>query len=142
LKILNVVISEPHPSGHRTLLPVGPAYLNYLRLSFHHTYSFSSLDKHIIAERERVAKLHADDASGEDDLGVGDEEETEELLSLDPKEWKVYTEQYQLSLYPYVYFQKQDHYAVLGLSHLRYKAIPEQIKIARKSFGALPSSKP
>lgn len=26
--------------------------------------------------------------------------------------------------------QKQDHYAVLGLSHLRYKATPEQIKIA------------
>jgi DnaJ homolog subfamily C member 2 len=25
----------------------------------------------------------------EDDLGVGDEEETEELLNLDPKEWKV-----------------------------------------------------
>lgn len=28
---------------------------------------------------------------GEDDLGVGNETETEELLSLDPKEWKVYT---------------------------------------------------
>ena len=25
----------------------------------------------------------------EDDLGVGDEEETQELLKLDPKEWKV-----------------------------------------------------
>ena len=25
----------------------------------------------------------------EDDLGVGDEPETEELLALDPKEWKV-----------------------------------------------------
>ena len=30
---------------------------------------------------------------GEDDLGVGDESETEELLSLDPKEWKVYASQ-------------------------------------------------
>lgn len=28
--------------------------------------------------------------------------------------------------------QKQDHYAVLGLSHLRYKATPAQIKVARK----------
>ena len=27
--------------------------------------------------------------------------------------------------------QKQDQYAVLGLSHLRYKATPEQIKVAR-----------
>ena len=27
--------------------------------------------------------------------------------------------------------KKQDHYAVLGLSHLRYKATKEQIKIAR-----------
>ena len=29
--------------------------------------------------------------------------------------------------------QKQDQYAVLGLSHLRYKATPEQIKVARAS---------
>jgi DnaJ family protein C protein 2 len=50
-----------------------------------------------------------------DDRGVGDEPESEELLSLDPKEWK-----------------RQDHYAVLGLSHLRYKATPEQIKIAHR----------
>ena len=78
-----------HPSGHRTLLPVGPAYLNHLRVSLHHAYSFSSLDKHLAAERERLAALHGDDAAGEDDLGVGDEEETQELLKSDPKEWKV-----------------------------------------------------
>ncbi|KDQ54122.1 hypothetical protein JAAARDRAFT_135841, partial [Jaapia argillacea MUCL 33604] len=48
-------------------------------------------------------------------LGVGDEDETEELLFLDPKEWK-----------------KQDRYAVLGLSHLRYKANDAQIKIAHR----------
>ena len=28
--------------------------------------------------------------------------------------------------------QKQDHYKVLGLSHLRYKATQDQIKIARE----------
>ncbi len=33
-------------------------------------------------------------------------------------------------LLPFV--QKQDHYAVLGLSHLRYNATAEQIKIARE----------
>ena len=78
-----------HPSGHRTLLPVGPAYLTHLRVSLHHAYSFSSLDKHLTAERERLAALHGDDVAGEDDLGVGDEEETQELLKSDPKEWKV-----------------------------------------------------
>lgn len=31
----------------------------------------------------------ANGAKTEDDLGVGDEEETDDLLSLDPKEWKV-----------------------------------------------------
>jgi len=83
------LISAPHPSGHRTLLPVGPAYLRHLQLLLHHSHSFSSLDKHLNAERERLAALHGEDAAGEDDLGVGDEEEPEELLNLDPKEWKV-----------------------------------------------------
>ncbi|EGN92152.1 hypothetical protein SERLA73DRAFT_147596 [Serpula lacrymans var. lacrymans S7.3] len=48
-------------------------------------------------------------------MGVGEEEEPEELLLQDPKEWK-----------------KQDHYQVLGLSHLRHKATPAQIKIAHR----------
>lgn len=38
-----------------------------------------------------------------------------------------------LSLILFAPQQKQDHYAVLGLSQLRYKATDEQIKIARKS---------
>lgn len=63
--------------------------MTHLRVSLHHAYSFSSLDKHLEAERERLAALHQDDVAGEDDLGVGDEEETPELLKLDPKEWKV-----------------------------------------------------
>lgn len=66
-------------------------------------------------EKKRLALLNGDAVNGESDLGVGDEEESEDLLSLDPKEWK-----------------KQDHYAVLGLSHLRYKANDEQIKIAHR----------
>lgn len=82
--------AAPHPSGHRTLLPVGPAYINHLRLSLHHSHSFSSLDKHLAVERERLAALHGEDNAGEDDLGVGEEEESEELLALDPKEWKVF----------------------------------------------------
>jgi len=31
-----------------------------------------------------------------------------------------------------IFFQKQDHYAVLGLSHLRYKATEEQIRVAHR----------
>jgi len=85
----SIIYIAPHPSGHRTLLPVGPAYLRHLQLSLHYAHSFSSLDKHLTAERERLAALHGEDAAGEDDLGVGDEEEPEELLNLDPKEWKV-----------------------------------------------------
>ena len=82
------LVSAPHPSGHRTLLPVGPAYLAPSALVAH-AHSFLSLDKHLNAERERLAALYGEDAAGEDDLGVGDEEEPEELLNLDPKEWKV-----------------------------------------------------
>jgi DnaJ family protein C protein 2 len=99
----------------------------------HHAHSFSSLDKHLTAERERLAALHGEDAASEDDLGVGDEEEPEELLNLDPKEWKVclLSSWMSLVLSFFFYRQKQDHYAVLGLSHLRYTASPAQIKVAR-----------
>jgi len=108
-------ISPPHPTGHRTLLPVGPAYLKHLQLSLNHAHSFSSLDKHLAEERERLLALNGDPSAAEDDLGVGDEEEPEELLALDPKEWK-----------------KQDHYAVLGLSRFRFEATAGQIKIAHR----------
>jgi len=78
-----------------------------------HDLSFEEHDKHVEEEQKRRRNLEQE--ADEDDLGVGDEEETEDLLLLDPKEWK-----------------KQDHYAVLGLSHLRYRATPEQIKIAHR----------
>ncbi|PPQ89901.1 hypothetical protein CVT25_004860 [Psilocybe cyanescens] len=74
-------ISAPHPSGHRTLLPVGSAYINHLCPSLHDSHSFSSLDKHLSA-------LHGEVNVGKDGLGVGEEGEPEELLALDPKEWK------------------------------------------------------
>ncbi|KAI0080479.1 DnaJ-domain-containing protein [Panus rudis PR-1116 ss-1] len=114
--------TAPQPSGkgispvvERRLLPAGPAYLAHVRRAVHNL-SFEEHDKHAEEERKRLELANGGNgANGEDDLGVGDEEETEDLLSLDPKEWK-----------------KQDHYAVLGLSHLRYKATPEQIKIAHR----------
>ncbi|KAF5384055.1 hypothetical protein D9615_003143 [Tricholomella constricta] len=108
-------LTAPHPSGHRILLPVGHAHLNHLRLALHHAHDFDSFDAHIASEREAKEKLLAAEGAAEDDHGVGDEEEPEDLLALDPKEWK-----------------KQDHYAVLGLSKFRYQATAEQIKIAHR----------
>ena len=70
----------------RTLIPVGPAYLAHVRRTVH-DLSFEEHDKHV--EEEKRRRDHEQEADEEDDLGVGDEEETEELLSLDPKEWKV-----------------------------------------------------
>lgn len=101
------------PFVERKLIPVGPAYLAHVRRTVH-DLSFEEHDKHLEEEQKRRRDLEQEGYE-EDDLGVGDEEETEDLLSLDPKEWK-----------------KQDHYAVLGLSHLRYRATPEQIKIAHR----------
>ncbi|KIY69893.1 hypothetical protein CYLTODRAFT_435893 [Cylindrobasidium torrendii FP15055 ss-10] len=107
--------SKLSPISKRKLLPAGPAFVNHLRLTLHNGGSFSKHDEHAAKEQERLDLLNASSSNIEDDLGVGDEPESSELLALDPKEWK-----------------KQDHYAVLGLSHLRYKATPAQIKVAQR----------
>lgn len=70
----------------RRLLPVGPAYLAHARRKVH-DLTFEAHDKHE-EERNRLAGGSSSDEII-DDLGVGDEEEDEDLLSLDPKEWKV-----------------------------------------------------
>lgn len=72
----------------RRLLPAGPAYLAHVKRAVH-KLSFEEHDKHAEEERKRLEALNGNGANGDDDLGVGDEEETEDLLSLDPKEWKV-----------------------------------------------------
>lgn len=54
-----------------------------------HNLSFDDIDKQEEEERKRLAALNGDGTNGEDDLGVGEEEEPEDLLSQDPKEWKV-----------------------------------------------------
>jgi hypothetical protein len=73
--------------AERKLIPVGPAYLAHVRRVVH-DLSFEEHDKHVEEEQKRQRNLEQE-AGEEDDLGVGDEEENEELLSLDPKEWKV-----------------------------------------------------
>lgn len=52
-------------------------------------YGLSFKDEDAAREAEERRKNGTGNGEEEDDLGVGDEEETEELLSLDPKEWKV-----------------------------------------------------
>lgn len=71
------------------LLPAGPAYLDHLRLTLKHNGSFETHDAHNEKERQRLQDLEDSAANGEDDMGVGEEPEPAELLSLDPKEWKV-----------------------------------------------------
>jgi DnaJ family protein C protein 2 len=72
---------------NRNLLPSGPAYLAHVKRTL---YGLSFEDEDAAREAEEGRKNGgAGKGEEEDDLGVGDEEETEELLSLDPKEWKV-----------------------------------------------------
>jgi len=69
-------------------LPVGKPYLAHVQRVIHNL-SFEEQDKRAEEDRKRLDSLNGISMNGEDDLGVGDEPETEELLSLDPKEWKV-----------------------------------------------------
>lgn len=92
------------------LFPAGPSYLGHVRRNLNQR-SFVEDDE------EESARVAAELETGEeeDDLGVGEESESEDLLASDPKDWK-----------------HLDLYAVLGLSKFRYKATPEQIKIAHR----------
>ncbi|KAJ2725997.1 Zuotin [Coemansia sp. Benny D115] len=93
----------------RSLSPVG-VYLQ------HFTRSDSAFTHHLQSHADQAA---ASAAAALKDLDLGDEEDEEEsaeLLALDPKEWK-----------------EQDHYAVLGISKLRYRAtLDDIIKTHRK----------
>ncbi|QRV98671.1 DnaJ domain protein [Ceratobasidium sp. AG-Ba] len=101
-------------STQRALLPAGPSYLGHVR----RTTSNLTFEQDDAAQAEELARQKAQQEGDEDEekyKGIGDEEESEDLLMRDPKEWK-----------------SQDHYAVLGLSHLRFKATDDQIKIANR----------
>uniref|UniRef100_A0A672K098 DnaJ (Hsp40) homolog, subfamily C, member 2 n=1 Tax=Sinocyclocheilus grahami TaxID=75366 RepID=A0A672K098_SINGR len=73
--------------------------------------------------KRRTRNVSASFQELEEEEQLSEEEEDEELQleeypmlkTLDPKDWK-----------------NQDHYAVLGLAHIRYKATQKQIKAARK----------
>ncbi|CCO35009.1 Zuotin OS=Schizosaccharomyces pombe (strain 972 / ATCC 24843) GN=zuo1 PE=1 SV=2 [Rhizoctonia solani AG-1 IB] len=106
--------SKIHVGEAKPLFPAGPSYLAHARRQ-NENLSFEQLDKIHAEEAARHAELNADDGDEEQYRGIAEEEESQELLMRDPKDWK-----------------NQDHYAVLGLSHLRYKATQDQIKIANR----------
>ncbi|KAJ2826825.1 Zuotin [Coemansia erecta] len=92
----------------RGISPIGVYVQHYLR----------RLEKNDAGDRTDHLQAHADHAAAEaanavNDLSLNDdeeEEETDDLLLLDPNEWK-----------------QQDHYQVLGLSRLRYRATLDDI---------------
>ncbi|XP_070558793.1 dnaJ homolog subfamily C member 2-like [Ptychodera flava] len=75
---------------------------------------------YVSRRHHRRTLSHTDDYSSSGSSDISDDEALEDedeafLLSLDPKEWK-----------------DQDHYKVLGIGKLRYRATDEQIKKAHK----------
>ena len=108
------------PAIKLPIYPAGPSFIRRAkRQILQHT--FADEDATALAEKAAREAKAADEANGDPYPGLGEEVESKELLDIDPKEWK-----------------KQDHYAVLGLGHLRYLANDEQIKVARES--CVPSS--
>ncbi|RKP04294.1 hypothetical protein CXG81DRAFT_8426, partial [Caulochytrium protostelioides] len=89
--------------GTCSLEAVGPRYANLVKRT--------QLGRTLVEELELEAALREADQAGASDLP--DEPESAELLRSDPRNWK-----------------KQDHYAVLGLSALRWNATEEDIKNA------------
>lgn len=75
------------PTADTTLLPVGPSYIAHTRRQLRQL-SFEDDDQ---AEKERLDALKAANSTGEEDVDIPDEEETQDLLDRDPKEWKVST---------------------------------------------------
>lgn len=93
-------------------MPVGAAHLGYTRRAVHNrTFDADDAFEADFISRHGTPVQKPEDAEDY----VASEDESPALLNLDPKEWK-----------------KQDHYAVLGLSALRYKATPAQIKGAHR----------
>lgn len=91
----------------RPIEPVGPLFL---------AHASRTLRGHTWSEFEKLeAEKNVTVVQEDEDEDLGDEEQSDELLAHDPREWK-----------------SADLYAVLGLSHLRYKANEDQIRRAHR----------
>ncbi|GAA5925684.1 zuotin [Sporobolomyces koalae] len=103
-------LSAPSTSG--AVYPAGPAF---------HAHARRILNQRTFAEDDRLEReLAAQNGTqvveeDDQDAELGGEQEERHILEQDPRKWK-----------------EQDHYAVLGLQHLRYKANDEQIKKAHR----------
>lgn len=83
--------------------PIGQSFINYVRRKKHNRTQ---------SEDERIESVLKETSNEEID-DIESEDESELLYTMDPKEWK-----------------EQDHYLVLGITKLRYKATEEQLKKA------------
>jgi DnaJ family protein C protein 2 len=92
----------------RPIEPVGRYFLAHASRAMR-GHTWSEYEK-IEAEKNVTTVDETDE-----DADLGDEEQSEELLSHDPRDWKT-----------------ADLYAVLGISHLRYKATEDQIRRAHR----------
>lgn len=92
----------------RPIEPVGRYFLAHASRALR-GHTWSEFEK--IEAEKNVSKV---DETNED-ADLGDEEQDAELLAHDPRDWKT-----------------ADLYAVLGLSHLRYKATEDQIRRAHR----------
>lgn len=92
----------------RPVEPVGRYFLAHATRSLR-GHTWSEYEK-IEAEKNVTVVDETDE-----DADLGDEDQSEELLSHDPRDWKT-----------------ADLYAVLGISHLRHKATEDQIRRAHR----------
>ncbi|WVR07936.1 hypothetical protein IAU60_004979 [Kwoniella sp. DSM 27419] len=106
--------SKPSAPTQLQVYPAGPSYISAARRQILQR-SFEEDDKHVLSAREAAAAAQQGNGEGELYPGLGEEEEPAHVLEQDPKEWK-----------------KQDHYAILGLGHLRYKATDDHIRVAHR----------
>ncbi|RKP13521.1 DnaJ domain-containing protein [Piptocephalis cylindrospora] len=77
---------------------------------FYHAHARRSHYNRTLSEDDRLEEARQATGNGDEEEDVASEPEDDEMLRRDPKDWK-----------------NQDHYAVLGLSKLRYRAKPDQI---------------
>ncbi|KNZ55752.1 hypothetical protein VP01_2593g2 [Puccinia sorghi] len=96
------------------VLPVGRAYQLHANRVLNN-WTLAQQEAAIAKELEASRNDSPADLGDQDDDGVGEEPESRYLLELDPRDWK-----------------NQDQYAVLGLSSLRWRATPDQIKRAHR----------
>ncbi|CAK7894070.1 zuotin [[Candida] anglica] len=101
------VVNKYTEPTRRPIEPVGPYFL---------AHASRTLRGHTWSEFEKLeAEKNVTVVEENEDEDIGDEDQDEELLQHDPREWK-----------------NADLYAVLGLSKLRYRATEDQIRRAHR----------